>query len=40
MTAKVALLRERGVASMDVYHYGLMRLHHLDWVGQALRAQG
>lgn len=37
MTAKVALLRERGIASMDVYHYGLMRLKHLDWVGEAVR---
>ncbi len=37
MAPKVALLRERGVASMDVYHYGLMRLHHLDWVGEAVR---
>ncbi len=37
MAPKAALLHERGIASMDVYHYGLMRLHHLDWVGEAVR---
>jgi hypothetical protein len=37
MGPKVAALRANGVESMDVYHYGLMRLLHLDWVGAALR---
>jgi hypothetical protein len=34
---KVDVLRAHGVESMDVYHYGLMRLQHVDWVGAALR---
>lgn len=33
---KVEVLRALGVETMDVYHYGLMRLCQLDWVGAAL----
>ena len=36
LTSKVAVLRDQGVDTMDAYHYGLMRLLHVDWVGQAL----
>jgi hypothetical protein len=34
---KVEVLRAVGAEAMDVYHYGLMRLRQLDWVGAALR---
>jgi hypothetical protein len=34
---KVEELRAAGAETMDVYHYGLMRLRQLDWVGQAVR---
>ncbi len=37
---KFAVLREYAPDWIDVYHYGLMRLVHLDWVGQALAASG
>jgi hypothetical protein len=36
LTPKVEVLRAHGVESLDVYHYGLMRLQHVDWVGAAL----
>ena len=36
---KVALIRDFGAASLDVYHYGLMRHRQLDWVGSAIRAE-
>jgi hypothetical protein len=32
---KAAVIAGRGAASMDVYHYGLMRRQQLDWVGPA-----
>lgn len=37
---KVAVIEAIGAATMDVYHYGLMRLRQLDWVGGALRRAG
>jgi hypothetical protein len=36
LAPKIAVLREQGVDALDAYHYGLMRLQHVDWVGQAL----
>ena len=33
---KIALLRERGVACVDFYHYGFIRLDTLDWIREAL----
>lgn len=36
---KVAVLRALGAETMDVYHYGLMRLRQLDWVGAAVRGE-
>jgi len=33
---KVDLARERGMARVDFYHYGLMRLDALDWIRAAL----
>ena len=32
---KAAVIASMGAASMDVYHYGLMRRQQLDWVGAA-----
>jgi hypothetical protein len=36
LTVKVAVLRSGGIEP-DFYHYGLMRLESLDWIGFALR---
>lgn len=36
LRAKVELARERGLRRVDFYHYGLMRLDALDWIGEAL----
>jgi hypothetical protein len=36
LAAKLAILRERGVAWADFYHYGFMRLDALDWIREAL----
>jgi hypothetical protein len=33
---KVAVARELGLARVDFYHYGLMRLDALDWIRQAV----
>jgi hypothetical protein len=35
MAAKLALLRERGVAWADFYHYGFVRLSALDLIREA-----
>jgi hypothetical protein len=39
LRAKVDLARERGLARVDFYHYGLMRLDALDLVREALSAR-
>jgi hypothetical protein len=36
LAAKVRLCREREIARVAFYHYGLMRLESLDWIGAAL----
>jgi hypothetical protein len=36
LAAKVAVVRDSGADWIDFYHYGMMRLTNLDWVGQAL----
>jgi hypothetical protein len=38
LAAKIALLRDLGVAWADFYHYGFMRLAALDWIREALGA--
>ena len=40
LAAKLAILRERGVAWADFYHYGFMRLDALDWIREALAGDG
>lgn len=36
LAAKLRVLRELGVATVDFYHYGLCRLRSLDWTRSAL----
>jgi hypothetical protein len=36
LRAKVELARARGLARVDFYHYGFMRLDALDWIREAL----
>lgn len=36
LAPKLPVLREHGVENLDCYHYGLMRLLHLDWVKESL----
>jgi hypothetical protein len=38
LRAKVDLARELGLARVDFYHYGLMRLDALDWIRAAVGA--
>ena len=38
LAEKVRLARDRGVARVDFYHYGLNRLDALDWIRSALGA--
>jgi hypothetical protein len=38
LAAKVRLARDLGVARVDFYHYGLVRLQALDWIRAALEA--
>ena len=38
LAEKVRLARDRGVARVDFYHYGLNRLDALDWIRSALQA--
>jgi hypothetical protein len=38
LAQKVRLARELGVARVDFYHYGFMRLRTLDWIKEALVA--
>lgn len=38
LTAKVRLARELGVARVDFYHYGFVRLEALDWIRAAVEA--
>jgi hypothetical protein len=38
LAAKVRLARELGVARVDFYHYGFVRLAALDWIRTALEA--
>jgi hypothetical protein len=37
LAERVAALRECGVDWLDFYHYGMMRLTNLDWIGQTLK---
>lgn len=39
LAAKVGLARELGVARIDFYHYGFLRLEALDWIRSALEAE-
>jgi len=39
LAAKVALARELGVARVDFYHYGFVRLEALDWIRAAIEAR-
>jgi hypothetical protein len=36
LSERVAALRQCNVDWLDFYHYGMMRLKNLDWIGQAL----
>jgi hypothetical protein len=36
LAAKVALARDLGVARVDFYHYGFVRLEALDWIRGAI----
>ena len=38
LAAKVRLARELGVARVDFYHYGFLRLGALDWIRAAIEA--
>ena len=38
LAAKVRLARDLGVARVDFYHYGFVRLQALDWIRSALEA--
>jgi len=38
--AVVAAARTAGAERIDFYHYGLMRLASLDWIGAALARWG
>jgi hypothetical protein len=38
LAAKVRLARELGIARVDFYHYGFVRLEALDWIRSALEA--
>jgi hypothetical protein len=38
LASKVRLAREAGVARVDFYHYGFVRLEALDWIRAALEA--
>jgi hypothetical protein len=38
LAAKVRLARDLGVARVDFYHYGFVRLQALDWIGAAVEA--
>jgi hypothetical protein len=37
LRAKVAIVRDHDIDWIEFYHYGLMRLAHLDWIGAAVR---
>ncbi len=39
LRAKIPILREQGVAWVDFYHYGFMRLDALDWIQAALASE-
>jgi hypothetical protein len=38
LAARVAAVRPAGPDWIEFYHYGLMRVENLDWIGEALRA--
>lgn len=39
LTQKIALLRSFAADWVEFYHYGFMRLQHLDWIAEALAGQ-
>lgn len=39
LAAKIGLARAMGVARVDFYHYGFLRLEALDWIRSALEAE-
>jgi hypothetical protein len=38
LAARVAAIRPADPDWIEFYHYGLMRVENLDWIGEALRA--